>query len=58
MHIIPVFRRLRQENHKLFCFAVLGLEHRAFTLSHSTHPFFMKGIFEIGSQKLLAWSWL
>jgi hypothetical protein len=25
----------------LFCFAVLGLELKAYTLSHSTSPFFM-----------------
>jgi hypothetical protein len=35
-------------------FLVLGLELRAYTLSHSTSPIFMKGFFEIGSLKLLA----
>jgi hypothetical protein len=35
-------------------FAVLGLELRAYTLSHSTSPFFVIGIFEIGSYKLFA----
>jgi hypothetical protein len=29
--------------------AILGLELRAYTLSHSTSPFFVKGFFEIGS---------
>jgi hypothetical protein len=39
----------------LFCFvfAILGFELRAYTLSHSTSPFFVKGIFKIGSLKLL-----
>jgi hypothetical protein len=37
----------------LFCFdfysefSVLGLELRAFTLSHSTNPIFVKGIFKL-----------
>jgi hypothetical protein len=36
--------------------AVLGLELKAFTLSHSTSPFLMMGIFEIGSQTIcLGW---
>jgi hypothetical protein len=29
-----------------FCFAVLGLELRAYTLSHSTNTFFMKDFFQ------------
>jgi hypothetical protein len=33
----------------LFIFVVLGLELRAFTLSHSTSPFFCWIFFEIGS---------
>jgi hypothetical protein len=33
-------------------FAVLGLELKAYTLSHSTSPFFVKGFFEIGSWEL------
>jgi hypothetical protein len=33
---------------------VLGLEFRAFTLSHSASPFFVKGIFEIVSHELFA----
>jgi hypothetical protein len=37
-----------------FFFAALGLELRAFTLSHSTSPFFVMGILEIGSHKLFA----
>jgi hypothetical protein len=40
----------------VFCFAVLGLELRAYTLSHSTSPFFTVGFFEIGSLKLFAWA--
>jgi hypothetical protein len=31
---------------------VLGLELRAFTLSHSTSPFLVMGVFEIGSAGL------
>jgi hypothetical protein len=30
-----------------FFFAVLGLQLRAYTLSHSTSPFFVMGVFEI-----------
>jgi hypothetical protein len=36
-----------------FFLVVLGLELRAYTLSHSTSPFFLKGIFEIGSLNYL-----
>jgi hypothetical protein len=32
---------------------VLGFELRAYTLSHSTSPFFMLGIFEIGSHRTI-----
>jgi hypothetical protein len=33
-----------------FCFVlILGFELRAYTLSHSTNPFFMMAIVEIGS---------
>jgi hypothetical protein len=35
---------------------VLGLELRAFTLSHSTCPIFCEGFFDTGSQELLAWA--
>jgi hypothetical protein len=34
--------------------AVLGFELRAFTLSHSTSPIFVKSFFKIGSQELFA----
>jgi hypothetical protein len=37
-------------------FAVLGLELRTYTLSHSTSPFFVLDFFEIGSCKLFAWT--
>jgi hypothetical protein len=37
-----------------FFFPVLGLELRAYTLSHSTIPFFVMGVFEIGSPKLFS----
>jgi hypothetical protein len=43
----------------IFCVCVvLGLELRAFTLSHSTSPIFVKGFFEIESRKnfFLAWA--
>jgi hypothetical protein len=39
-----------------FFFVVLGPELRAYTLSHSTKPFFVVGFFEIGSQELFAWA--
>jgi hypothetical protein len=35
-----------------FFVAVLGFELRAYTLSHSTSPFFCDGFFEIGSGEL------
>jgi hypothetical protein len=37
----------------LFCFAVLGLELRAFTLSHSTSPIFVKGFSKYGLKNYL-----
>jgi hypothetical protein len=36
-----------------FFLAVLGFGLRAYTLSHSTSPVFVKGFFEIGSQELV-----
>jgi hypothetical protein len=36
------------------CFAVLELELKAYTLSHSTSPFFVMGFFEIGLLELCA----
>jgi hypothetical protein len=39
-----------------FFFSVLQLELRAFTLSHSASPFFVMGIFEIGSHELFVWA--
>jgi hypothetical protein len=41
-----------------FFFEVLGFEHRAYTLSHSTSPIFVTGIFVIGSRELFAWAGL
>jgi hypothetical protein len=35
-------------------FALLGLELRAYTLSHSTSPFFVMGFFQIESHELFA----
>jgi hypothetical protein len=40
--------------HTTFFFEILGFELRAFTLSHSTSPFFVKGFFEIGSHGVFA----
>jgi hypothetical protein len=37
-----------------YIFAVLGLELRAYTLSHFTSHFFVMGFFEIGCAKLFA----
>jgi hypothetical protein len=69
MPVISTVERLMQEDHKFkasaytpkkvsfsFLFAVLGLELRAFTLSHSTNPIFCDGFFEIGSLELFAWA--
>jgi hypothetical protein len=41
-----------------FCFAVLELELRTFSLSHFTSHIFVVGVFEIGSHKLVAQGWL
>jgi hypothetical protein len=38
-----------------FIFAVLGLELRAFTLSHSTSPIFVKGFLRQGLENYLLW---
>jgi hypothetical protein len=43
---------LNKQQH--FFLVVLGFELRAYTLSHSTSPFFLKGFFEIGSRELFA----
>jgi hypothetical protein len=37
-----------------FFFPILGLELRAYTLRHSTSPFFVMGFFDIGSGELFA----
>jgi hypothetical protein len=37
---------------------VLGLELRAFVLSHSTSPIFVKGFFKTGSHELFCPGWL
>jgi hypothetical protein len=42
----------------LFIFAVLGLELRAFTLSHSTSPFLQWIVFEIGTHGIIYLDWL
>jgi hypothetical protein len=41
-----------------FFFALLGLELRAFTLSHSTNPIFVKGFQDRVSQELFTWAGL
>jgi hypothetical protein len=41
-----------------FLCAVLGLKLRAYTLSHSTSPFVVKGFFEIGSCGTICLGWL
>jgi hypothetical protein len=38
----------------LFFFVFLGLELRAYTLSHSANPFFVMGFIEMGSLELVA----
>jgi hypothetical protein len=45
----------KKENISFFpSFSVLGFELRAYTLSHSTSPFFVMGFFQIGSCELFA----
>jgi hypothetical protein len=39
-------------------FVVLDFELRAYTLSHSTSPFFVMAFFEIGFHELFAWAGL
>jgi hypothetical protein len=39
-----------------FFFALLGFELMAYTLGHSTSPFFVLGIFKIVSHELFAWA--
>jgi hypothetical protein len=39
-------------------FLVLKLELRAFTLSHSSRPIFVKGVFEIESRRTISPGWL
>jgi hypothetical protein len=41
-----------------FIFAVLGFELRAYTLTHSTRPFFGWVFFEIGTGELFCLAWL
>jgi hypothetical protein len=36
--------------------AILGFELRAYTLNHSTSPFFVIGFFEIGVHELFVWA--
>jgi hypothetical protein len=40
----------------LFIYAVLGSELKAYTLCHSTSPFFVMVFSKIGSCKLYVWS--
>jgi hypothetical protein len=49
-----VYKFKNLNNFFQFFFAVLELELRAYTLSHSTNPFFVMGLFKIGSCKLFA----
>jgi hypothetical protein len=41
-----------------FFFSVVGLELRAYTLSHSTSPVFLWRVFQDRSLQLFAWGWL
>jgi hypothetical protein len=59
MHVILVHRKQVSEGLPFlglvwFGFAVLGLELRAYTFSHPTILFFVKGFFKIGSLELFA----
>jgi hypothetical protein len=47
-------QRLSKCPRTILFFTVLGLELRAYILSHSTSPIFVKVFFKIGSYKLLA----
>jgi hypothetical protein len=40
------------------CFSVLGFELKAFTLSHSTSPFFVMVFYEIGARGTICLGWL
>jgi hypothetical protein len=42
-------KNIKKKRIFFFLFAGLGFELRAYTLSHSTRPFFVKGFSEIGS---------
>jgi hypothetical protein len=62
MPVIPALGRQRQEDFIVktglffFFLAVLGLELRAFTLSHSTSPIFVKGFSRQGLENyFLGW---
>jgi hypothetical protein len=43
-----------EDLHTFFFFCITGFELRAYTLSHSTSPFFVMGFFEVGSHNLFA----
>jgi hypothetical protein len=52
------FRFLSFLSFFLFFFSVVGLELRAYTLSHSTSPVFLWRVFQDRSLQLFAWGWL
>jgi hypothetical protein len=55
----PHKKQLSSISQAFFYFAVLGLEFRVYTLSHSASPFFVKGFFRIGSQeRTISLQWL
>jgi hypothetical protein len=43
-------------SHYYYYYVALGLELRAFTLSHSTSQIFCDGFFELGFHELFAWA--
>jgi hypothetical protein len=48
---------MQRVQHFFFFVAVLGFELRAYTLSHSTSPFFVMGFF-LNRVLQFAWGWL
>jgi hypothetical protein len=55
VHVLEAWSPVQYDDQEVvyFCVCVvLGLEFRAYTLSHFTSPFFVMGVFKLGSPKL------
>jgi hypothetical protein len=55
---VPLTRLLSPTSSSFFFFAVLGLELKAYTLSHLTNPFLCWVFFRDRSHELFACGWL